>query len=47
MVFVLSYCSGVGVALGVYDLTLAFVNCHLASKKVHARRQQYMDLVDR
>jgi inositol polyphosphate 5-phosphatase INPP5B/F len=38
---------GVGVALGLYDVTMAFVNCHMASKKTFARRQQYMDLVDR
>ena len=38
---------GVGVALGCYDVTLAFVNCHLASKKSDARRAQYCELVDR
>lgn len=38
---------GVAVALGLYDVTMAFVNCHMASKKVLARRQQYMDLIDR
>ncbi len=38
---------GVGVALGCYDVTLAFVNCHLASKKCDVRRAQYCELVDR
>ena len=31
----------------MYDMTIAFVNCHLASKNLKARRQQYMDLVGR
>jgi len=38
---------GVGVALGCYDVTLAFVNCHMASKKSDMRRAQYCELVDR
>lgn len=38
---------GVGVALGVYDQTMAFVNCHLASKRIAARQQQYSELVER
>jgi hypothetical protein len=32
---------GVGVALGLYDVTVAFVNCHLASKRPDMRRAQY------
>ena len=31
---------GVGVALGIYDATVAFVNVHMASKKPALRRQQ-------
>ena len=31
---------GVGVALGIYDATVAFVNVHMASKKPELRRQQ-------
>jgi len=38
---------GVGVALGVYDVSLAFVNVHMASKKSEVRRAQYCELVDR
>lgn len=38
---------GVGVALGLYDVTIAFVNCHLASKRADMRRSQYCELVDR
>lgn len=38
---------GVGVGLGVYDSTIAFVNVHLASKRIDLRRQQYKDLVER
>jgi hypothetical protein len=39
--------TGVGVALALYDVTIAFVNCHLASKNLKQRRQQYVDLVAR
>jgi hypothetical protein len=39
--------TGVGVALALYDVTVAFVNCHLASKNLKQRRQQYVDLVAR
>lgn len=38
---------GVAVALGMYDATAVFVSCHLASKRVHTRAQQYRDLVER
>jgi len=38
---------GVGVALGVYDVSVAFVNSHLASKRADMRRAQYCELVDR
>lgn len=38
---------GVGVALGVYDSTMAFVTAHMASKRIDMRRQQYCDLVER
>lgn len=38
---------GVGVALGLYDVTVAFVNVHMASKRTDMRRQQYQELVDR
>ena len=38
---------GVGVALGVYDSTMAFVTAHMASKRLDMRRQQYCDLVER
>lgn len=38
---------GVGVALGVYDSTIAFVTAHMASKRIDMRRQQYCDLVER
>jgi len=38
---------GVGVALGLYDVTVAFVTCHLASKRPDMRRAQYSELVDR
>lgn len=38
---------GVGVALGLYDVTLAFVNTHMASKRADLRRAQYCELVDR
>ncbi len=39
--------AGVGVALALYDMTIALVNCHLASKNIKQRRQQYVDLVAR
>ena len=35
---------GVGVALRVYDTSMVFVNCHLASKKIKMRVEQYMEL---
>ncbi len=35
---------GVGLAIRVHDSTIAFVNCHLASKKMKMRFDQYMDL---
>ena len=38
---------GVGVALGLYDVTIAFVNTHLASKRADIRRAQYQEIVDR
>jgi hypothetical protein len=38
---------GVGVALGLYDVTAAFVNVHMASKRPDLRRQQYQELIDR
>ena len=38
---------GVGVALGLYDVTVAFVNTHMASKRPEMRRAQYQELVDR
>lgn len=38
---------GVGVALGCYDVTMAFINCHMASKRSDMRRAQYCELVDR
>ena len=38
---------GVGVALGVYDVTLAFVNVHQASKKADMRRAQFQEVTDR
>lgn len=38
---------GVGVAMGLYDVTVAFVTCHLASKRPDMRRAQYSELVDR
>jgi len=38
---------GVGVALGLYDVTMAFINVHMASKRPEMRRQQYQELVDR
>lgn len=38
---------GVGVALGMYDVTVAFVNAHMASKDAEMRRAQYCELVER
>lgn len=38
---------GVGVALGLYDVTVAFINTHMASKRSDMRRAQYCELVDR
>jgi hypothetical protein len=38
---------GVGVALGLYDVTMAFINTHMASKRPELRRAQYQELVDR
>jgi hypothetical protein len=38
---------GVGVAMGIYDTTIAFVNAHMASKRPEMRRAQYAELVDR
>ena len=38
---------GVGVALGLYDVNVAFVNTHLASKRADMRRAQYQEIVDR
>jgi hypothetical protein len=38
---------GVGVALGIHDCTMAFVNVHMASKRNDVRRAQYCELVDR
>lgn len=36
-----------GVALGLYDVTIAFINAHMASKRPDMRRAQYCELVDR
>ena len=38
---------GVGVALGLYNTTVAFLNSHMASKRADMRRMQYCELVDR
>jgi endonuclease/exonuclease/phosphatase family metal-dependent hydrolase len=38
---------GVGVAMGLYDVNVVFVNAHMASKKPDMRRAQYCELVDR
>jgi hypothetical protein len=38
---------GVGVALGVYDATMAFISAHMASKRIAMRQQQYCDVIDR
>lgn len=38
---------GVGVALGLYDVTLAFVNVHQASKKADVRKAQFQEVTDR
>jgi len=38
---------GVGVALGLYNVTIAFINTHMASKRADMRRAQYQELVDR
>ena len=38
---------GVGVGLGLYNVTMAFINAHMASKRPDMRRLQYMELVDR
>ena len=42
-----AWTAGVGVALSLYDVTIAFVNCHLASKNLKERRTQYTELVGR
>ena len=38
---------GVGVALGLYDVTVAFVGAQLSFKKATKRRTEYMDLCER
>ena len=38
---------GVGVGLGLYNVTMAFINTHMASKRPEMRRQQYCEIVDR
>ncbi len=38
---------GVGIALGLYDVTMAFVSTHQASKRPDLRRRQFQELVDR
>jgi hypothetical protein len=38
---------GVGVALGLYDVTLAFVNVHQASKRAEMRKAQFQEVTDR
>jgi len=38
---------GAAVALGMYDVTCAFVSTHQASKKPDMRRKQFQELVDR
>ena len=38
---------GVGIALGIYGSTVAFVNTHMASKNSAQRRAQFCELVER
>ena len=38
---------GVGIAMGIYGTTLAFVNTHMASKNTAQRRAQFSELVER
>ena len=38
---------GVGIALGIYGTTVAFVNTHMASKNQAQRRAQFSELVER
>lgn len=33
--------------MGLYDVTMAFINAYLSDKKAVSRRQQYMDLCER